>query len=174
MIAMLLKIKRMLIQWLEWMLIVAVAVLVADVVWGVFSRYLLGHQSGWTEELARVLLIWVGLLGSSVAFGIKGHLGVDALVVRMAPGARRLLAVLVHLVVIFFAASVLIGGGSQLVRETFRLEQQMIAIPIPKAWVYMAIPISGVFTILFSLELIVETWRGGAQAQPAKAPGDIT
>jgi TRAP-type C4-dicarboxylate transport system permease small subunit len=77
-------------------------------------------------------------------------------------------------VVIFFAASVLIGGGSQLVRETFRLEQQMIAIPIPKAWVYMAIPISGVFTILFSLELIVETWRGGAQAQPAKAPGDIT
>jgi TRAP-type C4-dicarboxylate transport system permease small subunit len=135
------------------------------VVWGVFSRYLLGYQSGWTEELARALLIWVGLLGSSVAFGLKGHLGVDALVVRLAPGAQRLVAILVHLAVIFFAASVLIGGGSQLVRETFRLEQQMIAISLSKAWVYMAIPISGVFTILFSLELIVETWRGGAQKE---------
>ena len=67
--------RKVLTRGLEWVVIIAVAVLTLDVLWGVFSRRILGGQSRWTEELARVLLIWVALLGTSVAFGEKGHLG---------------------------------------------------------------------------------------------------
>lgn len=173
MMAFLLRSKRGLIRALEGGVTAAVAALVAVVVWGVFSRYLLGHQSAWTEELARALLVWVGLLGASLGFGVRAHLGVDALTARLAPDARRLAAVFVHAAVLWFAGSILIGGGVQLVRETLRLQQQMIAIPLSKAWVYVVIPVSGVFTALFSLEQLAELWRpGGARAggAPAEAP----
>ena len=37
--------------------------LVLSVSWQVASRYLLQAPSSWTEELARFLLVWIGLLG---------------------------------------------------------------------------------------------------------------
>ena len=77
MINLLQKWKNQLIDVLNLVLIVAVALLLLDVVLGVFTRYVMGEQAKWTEELARFLLIWVSLLGSAVAFGSKAHLGVD-------------------------------------------------------------------------------------------------
>ena len=41
---------------LEWFTILLFMVLTIDVLWGVFSRYALGAQATWTDELARYLL----------------------------------------------------------------------------------------------------------------------
>jgi TRAP-type C4-dicarboxylate transport system permease small subunit len=149
--------RKVLITGLEWVVIIAVALLTLDVLWGVFSRRILGGQSRWTEELARVLLIWVALLGTSVAFAEKGHLGVDFFVQAMDRGAQRLVRALVHLIVLYFAASVMVWGGLRLVWETLRLEQMMMALDVPKGYVYIAVPISGVFVVLFSLESLVQS-----------------
>ena len=88
---------------LEVVLIVAVFVLVIDVLWGVFTRYVMGEQADWTGELARFLLIWVSLLGGAVAFGEKAHLGVDYFVGLFDSSAQKFLAVFAQLVVLFFA-----------------------------------------------------------------------
>ena len=56
------KFKKGMTTALDAVLIVAVLLLVVDVVWGVFSRYVMGEQAKWTEELARFLLVWVTLL----------------------------------------------------------------------------------------------------------------
>ena len=159
----LLAFRRALTTLLEWVLMAAVAVLTLDVLWGVFSRYFLGEQSRWTEELARMLLIWVSLLGTSVAFGAKAHLGVDFFVGLMDPGARRLTRVMVDLIVILFAVSVMVWGGGRLVAETLRLGQMMMAIHIPKGYVYLAVPISGAFITLFAVESILETLLGAGR-----------
>lgn len=159
----LLAVRRALTALLEWILMAAVAVLTLDVLWGVFSRYFLGEQSRWTEELARMLLIWVSLLGTSVAFGAKAHLGVDFFVGLMDAGARRLTRVMVDLIVILFAVSVMVWGGGRLVAETLRLDQMMMAINIPKGYVYLAVPISGAFITLFGIESILETVFGAGQ-----------
>lgn len=110
-VQLLLTVRKVVTKGLEWLVIIAVAVLTLDVLWGVFSRRILGNQSRWTEELARVLLIWVALLGTSVAFAEKGHLGVDVFVRLMDRGAQRLVRIVVHLIVIYFAASVMVWGG---------------------------------------------------------------
>ena len=94
-----LKFKKRLTSALDVVLIIAVALLVIDVVWGVFTRYVMGEQAKWSEELARFLLVWVSLLGGAVAFGTKGHLGVDFFVSKFDPQARKIMAVFVHLVV---------------------------------------------------------------------------
>ena len=40
----------------------------------VFSRYVMKSPFVFTEELVRFLLIWLGLLGGSYSFGVKGHI----------------------------------------------------------------------------------------------------
>ncbi|MHC5158432.1 MAG: TRAP transporter small permease, partial [Planctomycetota bacterium] len=65
MIDMLKKGRIALCRLLEAALILAVAVLVLDVLWGVFTRYALSEQAKWSEELARFLLVWISLLGGA-------------------------------------------------------------------------------------------------------------
>lgn len=152
-------------RFLEGLLIAAVLVLVLDVLWGVFSRYVLGDQSGWTEELARMLLIQVSLLGAAAAFGEKAHLGVDFFTGLFDPSARRIAAILSCLIVLFFAGAVLVSGGWKLVARTFELNQQLMALGIAKGFIYLCVPISGFFIILVTLEQLMETCLNKESAQ---------
>jgi TRAP-type C4-dicarboxylate transport system permease small subunit len=138
---------------------------VVDVVWGVFTRYALGEQAKWTEELARFLLVWVALLGGAVAFARKAHLGVDYFVNRLHPDARRLTAVAAHLVVLFFAGAVMLLGGASVVREALILEQTTPALGWKMGYVYLALPISGFFMLLYTVDNLMETFRGRPAGQ---------
>jgi len=157
MLVWLIKFKKGLVAVLNGMLVVAVAVLVFDVVWGVFSRYVMGGQTKWTEELARFLLVWVSLLGGAVAFGTKGHLGVDYFVGKFHPDAQRLLAIAAHLVVLFFACAIFLYGGGRVVADTLAMEQTTPALGWQMGYVYLALPISGIFMVLYTIENLIET-----------------
>lgn len=144
-----------LVRGLEWLTIVFFAALLLDVLWGVFSRYLLGSQSRWTEELAVYLLVWVSLLGASLVFRDRGHLGVDYFVGKLDPAARRLSAVIAEVAVMIFAGFVLIGGGWMLVSETLRSGQLTPAMGWPIGYLYSVVPLSGFFVMAFSIEHLV-------------------
>ena len=156
----LVKLKKGMVSALNWMLVVAVALLVFDVVWGVFSRYVMGGQTKWTEELARFLLVWVSLLGGAVAFGTKGHLGVDYFVGKFHPDTQRLVAVFSHLVVLFFACAIFLYGGGRVVADALAMEQTTPALGWKMGHVYLALPIAGIFMVLFTLENLIETLAG--------------
>lgn len=64
------------------------SVLVVCVVWQVISRYVLGSPSIVTDELARFLFMWVGLIGAAYATGLKRHLAIDLLVLKLT-GKRK-------------------------------------------------------------------------------------
>lgn len=157
MLAGLLKFKKWMTAALEVVLIVAVALLVVDVVWGVFSRYVLGEQTKWTEELARFLLVWVSLLGGAVAFGTKGHLGVDFFVGKFHQDTRKLMAVTAHLIVLFFAGAIFLYGGGRVVADALAMEQMTPALGWKMGHVYLALPIAGIFMVLFTIENLIET-----------------
>ena len=147
-----LNLKTWTTKLLEFLLIAAVALLVLDVVWGVFTRIVVKQQANWTEELARFLLVWVTLLGGAVAFGTKGHLGVDYFVGKFHADARKCMAVVGHLVVLFFAVAVFLYGGSRVVSDALAVEQMTPALGWKMGYVYAAVPLAGVFILLFSLE----------------------
>jgi len=165
MIRLLLKIKQGLSKLLDWTVIFLVAVLVLDVLWGVFSRYVLGAQSRWTEELATILLIWVSLLGASVAFASKAHLGVDYFVGKLDPGAQKLIESAVLTIIILFTAFAFVGGGFTLVSKTLAAGQLLPAMGFKVGYMYLAVPISGLFIILFSVEQFIELATGKTTAE---------
>ena len=150
------KFKNLLVKGLELTVILVTGILVIDVVWGVFTRYILGHQSPWTEELAKLLLIWVALLGAGIGFIRKSHLGVDYFVNKLNERWRNIGQIVVYLLVAVFAYIVLVYGGSRLVSSALKNSQPTPALNIEMGYVYLASPISGIFIIIFSIETIIE------------------
>ena len=153
----LLKLKKGMTAALNAVLIVAVLLLVFDVVWGVFTRYIMNEQAKWTEELARFLLVWVSLLGGAVAFGTKGHLGVDYFVGKFHPETQKLMAIVSHGIVLFFAVAIFVVGGSRVVADALAMEQTTPALGWKMGHVYLALPIAGIFMVLFTIENLIET-----------------
>jgi TRAP-type C4-dicarboxylate transport system permease small subunit len=157
MIKKLLQLKQGMTAAINLMLMIAVALLVIDVVWGVFTRFVMGEQAKWTEELARFLLIWIALLGSAVAFGTRGHLGVDFFVGKFDPEAQKLMAVVANLIVLLFAITVFLYGGCRVVSDALAMEQTTPALGWKMGYVYLALPISGFFMTIYTIENIIET-----------------
>lgn len=151
------QLKKWMTSALNTVLILAVALLVFDVVWGVFTRYVMGEQAKWTEELARFLLVWVALLGGAVAFGTRGHLGVDYFVGKFHPDVQKLMAIVSQLVVLFFAGSIFVYGGSRVVADALAMEQMTPALGWKMGHVYLALPITGVFMVIYTIENLIET-----------------
>jgi TRAP-type C4-dicarboxylate transport system permease small subunit len=151
------NLNKWLIKGLELTVMLVTGFLVIDVIWGVFTRYVMGHQSPWTEELARMLLIWVSLLGAGIGFIRKSHLGVDYFVGKLSDRSQMMVQLIIYLLVAIFAAFVLIYGGYRLVSSTLQNGQPSPALKIEMGYVYLAVPISGFFIVVFSIETVVNT-----------------
>lgn len=143
------------VRGLEWFTIGLFSVLTLDVLWGVVSRYVLGSQGRWTEELAVYLLVWVSLLGAALVFRERGHLGVDYFVGKLDPAAQRLSALIAEGAIMLFAGFVLIFGGSMMVLETLRSGQVTPAMGWPVGYLYIVVPLSGLCVLAFSIEHLI-------------------
>jgi len=150
------KIKAWFVKSLELVVILVVGFLVIDVVWGVFTRYVLQNASSWTEELSRMLLIWVALLGASIGFIKNSHLGVDYFVGKLSQRGKTIAKFVAYLLIAAFAAIVLVYGGYRLVSLTLMTSQPSPALNIQWGHVYLALPISGFFIVIFSIEMMIE------------------
>jgi len=137
---------------LQKLLIALMALLLIDVSWQVLTRFLLESPSSFTEELARFLLIWIGLLGSAHAYRHKMHLGVDIITKSLDAKKAKIMASFVQIITIAFAVSVLIYGGSNLMLLAFKLNQTSPSMQINMGIVYIALPLSGLLFSLFAIE----------------------
>ncbi|MHC4418855.1 MAG: TRAP transporter small permease [Planctomycetota bacterium] len=150
------KVKKILDRALEVLVTVSMGVLVVDVVWQVFTRYVLRDPSDWTEELATFLMIWVGLLGASVALNRGAHLGIDYFTLKLSPRQRLWTELFVFFCVALFSLLVLVIGGVRLVSITLQNNQVSPALGLKMGHVYLALPISGFFLVLYSVEFFTE------------------
>lgn len=164
------KVRGGFIRTLEVLLMVLVAVMTLTVLWGVFTRFCLGYQADYTDELARVLLVWIAMIGSALAFGVKAHLGVDYFVSKLHPEARKTLSVIVQLVILAMALIVFVIGGWGLAAG--QMGQQLPALPIARGVVYVSMPIGGVLIILFALENMIEIIRTPAEKLGAQTKSE--
>jgi TRAP-type C4-dicarboxylate transport system permease small subunit len=148
--------KKTLDRSLEVLVMVVVAVLVLDVLWQVFTRFVLNHPSTWTEELAVFMLIWVSLLGAAVALNRGAHLGIDYFVGKLPHRARLWTEVFVFFCIAGFSLFVMIIGGIDLVTSNLELGQESPALRVEMGYVYLAVPISGCFLTLYAAIGFVE------------------
>lgn len=140
---------------LNMILVLLMATLVVNVLWQIGSRFLLNDPSSFTEEAARFLLLWLGLLGGCHAYRNRSHLGLDLMTRNLDGAMRRWAHQAVMLLVLLFAVLVLVYGGGRLVWLTLELRQTSAALDIPMGYVYSVLPLSGILLVFYSLVL----WR---------------
>lgn len=132
-------------------LILIMGVMVLNVLWQVFTRFVIGTPSSFTDELARYLMIWLGILGAAYVSGRNMHVAIDVLPLRANNETQRKLKIIVYSVIILFALMAMVVGGFRLVYITYILDQQSAALQIPMALVYVAIPLSGILIIYYKI-----------------------
>jgi TRAP-type C4-dicarboxylate transport system permease small subunit len=137
-------------------LIALMVALVAAVSWQVISRYVFSSPSSWTEEVARFLMIWIGLLGASYAFRTRVHLGLDLLPKKLTGRSAEMLKLFTLAVIVLFSVTVLIVGGGNLVTLTWELRQYSAVLGLPIAFVYSVIPTAGILICLYAVVAVKE------------------
>nr|WP_299340580.1 TRAP transporter small permease [Allomuricauda sp.] len=136
---------------LEVMLIGIFGLLVLDVLWQVFSRYILGKSFSFTEEFARFSLIWLSILGAAYLNAKREHLSMDFLFKKLSLNNKKKALYLIELLIFLFALVVMVIGGFNLVYITLHLEQLSGTLRIPLGYIYAILPFSGVLIMCFSL-----------------------
>jgi TRAP-type C4-dicarboxylate transport system permease small subunit len=136
------------VRLVERVCIALMAVLVADVFLGVWSRYVMRATFQWYDEVARLCFVWMIFLGAAVAVRRGAHFRLHLLIDRLGPTARRRIDLLVIVVVIAFAA-VLVAGGIAIAPLARR--QVTDALEISMLWFYAALPVGGALMIVFAL-----------------------
>lgn len=126
----------------------------------VFCRYVLNHSLFWSEELARLLLVWLTFLGATVAYYHKAHPGVDGLYLRL-PVRWQKRAAVVSLLAGLCLFGVMIVSGIKF--AWFVRLQITPAMNLPK-WVVMAVvPAAGMIFTVHALAFLGQTLRGREQ-----------
>jgi len=147
---------------LTWTVVALFAALVVDVAWQVFARQVLDSPSGWSEELAKYLFIWLGLFGSALVFGERGHIAVDFAIKKLPEKIRVAIMVLVQIAILAFTSLVLIWGGYEVAKLAW--SQNLTGLPVNVGPLYLALPISGVLIAFYTIYHLIRLLTGAESA----------
>ena len=114
----------------------------------VFFRFVLDSPLIWSEELSRLLLVWVTFLGAAVIAWDGRHLSVDVLFLRMPAGVRTVVR-WINLVIAVAFVAVLAWFSIALVQIDHMTE--LGALKLPGSVVRLPATVGGVLILVFVL-----------------------
>lgn len=143
----------------EWAASLLLLTLTTTVFLQVLTRYVLAYPWEWPEEFARILFVWLALLGAALALRRGGHFGIAALVRRLPPGSQRCVAVCVRLLLLAFLLLVTVLGA----QAAYRVREQLsTAMEISMIYGYAAVPVGCGLMAAEMLRQLRREWRGSA------------
>lgn len=133
------------------LLVAILAIMFVVVFLQVFFRYVFDQPLRWSEELARILLIWTTFLGAAVAIERRTHFRVDAFVEALPRGIQAIVKILTNLLVVAYVVFIIAGTFYML--TSIRMGTTP-ALQIPIKYIYIALPIGGLLMILNLLDQV--------------------
>jgi C4-dicarboxylate transporter, DctQ subunit len=118
----------------------------------IFFRFIVYQPVPWSEEAARYLMVWMGMIGSVLALRKGRHIGVSALVDMLPPGGAAAVRLIVSLTMIVFLG-IITGEGFRL--ALFNAPQLSAAMEISMSLPYFAIPVgAGMMLVDLAADLL--------------------
>ena len=142
------RLERVNVALCQGMLVVQIVV----VSYVVFGRFVLNRTPAWGEALSKFCMVWFTFL--SIAFAVKSdsHIRLAALDLIFPLRIRRILyvvsALLVAAVAVFFVVQ-----GLNLMELTWT--SRMPGLRIPRAWLYLSVPLAGLMILITLLGKLV-------------------
>ena len=133
-----------------------VAALTAVITLQIVSRVFF-TSVGWTEEVARFLLIWISFLGAALAFQQGRHICVSVLRSALPDRARRVVTVLALLCSIAFLLALAKIGFDYMLVQSF---QKSPSLRVSMTYIYAVMPISAAIAALLCLTDLAQVLAG--------------
>lgn len=133
-------------------------VMVALTCWQVFTRYILGNPSSWSEELVSYMFAWMSLLGASIVTSERGHMNIPILVEHVGPGAQKFLMCLGEIIAFLFSVVILVFGGVQI--ASLAMGQMTSSLGVPIGIFYVVMPVCGILNMIYTVLNIVDIVSG--------------
>ncbi|MBO5567647.1 MAG: TRAP transporter small permease [Clostridia bacterium] len=142
-------------------------VMIFAVSWQIVGRVLLKMNTPWTEELAKLCLIWFTFLGSIGVLYKGEHLTVDLLLARYKDEMRKRVSVFIYAVISAFCIMMFVFGIG-LCRNPIIRRGVTTGLNISRLWLYLSLPISMFFSSLIAvykfITSIADLVKGGGKA----------
>jgi len=119
--------------------------MVLDVSYGVFTRYVLNNTPSWTEELARYFMIWMALLATSICQRRDEHVYITFIIDKL-PGFIRKIIKVISLIAIFYFFYIMFTFGITMVQNAKM--QVVISLGISMSWPLLIIPIAALANMI--------------------------
>ena len=138
---------------LNYLLAIALALMVVLVFGNVVLRYAFNSGISLSEELSRWLFVWMTFLGAVVALGDRAHLGTDMLVGRLGRRGKQLCLALAYLAMLGVCWLVFRGALEQ---TRINWDTTSAVMEVSMAWFYAS---GMVFAVLVALIVLRDLLR---------------
>lgn len=130
---------------MRFLMALAMGALVVGGTWQIFTRWVLGNPSTFTDEFLRYVLIWASMIGSAYCFYRDEHLALELVTDRVKGPVAVVLQIFIEVAILFFVCYVFIFGGMKLAMNATNISSVM---HIPFKFLYSILPISGIFIVV--------------------------
>ena len=127
------------------------SVMVSCVLFGVANRFIFKLPISWTEEVARYLMVWICMLGSTIAIKNGTHVAVIYFISKFNIKARNKIEFLNHILIIGFLLIPFIYGIKLCLSQMGQLSP---ALRISMFWPFLSVPAGCAIMIFHELVLI--------------------
>ena len=128
----------------------------------VWYRYVLDAPLSWTEQISRILFVWLTFVGAAVLYRSRLHIAIDMMVLMLPKPLQRIVYWINEALTLFLAVMLLWFGG-RLSLST--MSQTFGALEISPASFYFAAPVTAALIILYWIEKLVDPSRRFAHGE---------
>lgn len=144
---------RTCVRLLEFVIVACLALMAVLVFGNVVLRYAFDSGIAVSEELSRLLFVWLIFLGAILASVQHAHIGFDALMKKLPVAGRKLAVLLTGALMLWACGMFLVGGWKQ---TQINLGNVYPVLGISYAWLYGVALVFGVGT---AIAIIANLWR---------------
>ncbi|MDR2435156.1 MAG: TRAP transporter small permease [Treponema sp.] len=122
----------------------------------IIMRWIFRNPIVWSEELIRLMYVWICYIGWTMASRNKSHICITALISRLPPLGQKIMQTFNCILVIIFSVF-MVWFGIKMTEVGGR--GMAVTLPINFALVYVSAPIANFIILLYQVLDLVNIWK---------------
>lgn len=139
----------------EWVGGVLFLIIFAIVVSQIVARQIFNSPLIWSEELARLLFVYVSMLGISMAIRSKQHIFIDFITNLVSSGARKVMNTISQVLTFISLLLLIYLGYKQAIDASF----EIVSLEISERWLYASLPVVSCLMLIRFLQVQVDYYK---------------
>jgi TRAP-type C4-dicarboxylate transport system permease small subunit len=112
----------------------------------VFLRYVVGSSMEWTDEISRLLLVWMTFTGIGLVILERKEIFAQVFTQKLSPQARKIWSWFIDLLVLVFNIFLVIFG---LQMTHFSWDIKTESLELPFSYFYVSIPLGAILAVYY-------------------------